>query len=122
MEGMMSDDIRKKVQGVNARLSGLMIQTRGALCGQCDFDVEQIRRLREPLNEMELIVAQSSQLRVMMPELNAQLDEYKAQLNELRSILDKIRIMLLARQASLVAGRTQLDALSQWTSAFQTTR
>ena len=118
----MSEDLRKKVASVNARLSGLMLQTRGALCGESDFGVAEIARLREPLNEMEQIVNQSAQLRILMPEINGQLNEYKAQLRELRSILDKIRIMLLARQASLQAGRTQLDALTQWTSAFQATR
>jgi len=41
----------------------------------------------------------------MQPELEGQLELYKSQLGDLQTTLGQIRVMLLARQASLEAGR-----------------
>jgi hypothetical protein len=49
----------------------------------------------------------------LRPELAGQLDLYKSQLGDLRTTFGQIRVMLLARQASLEAGRAQLSAVSQ---------
>lgn len=68
------------------------------------------------------IMRESEQARTLMPEISGQLDEYRSQLGELQIILDNVRVMLLARPASLMAGRAQLDAASQWMTAFHAAR
>jgi hypothetical protein len=51
----------------------------------------------------------------MQPELAEQLDLYKSQLGELQVTLGQIRVMLLARQASLEAGRVHsLPSRNGW--------
>ena len=71
---------------------------------------------------MESILDRSAQLRQFMPEMSGQLDRYKANLGELQTVLDQVRVMLLARQASMLVGRTHLDAVAHWMTAFQATR
>jgi hypothetical protein len=71
---------------------------------------------------MAAIVAESAELRRMQPEIAGELDLYKAQLGEMQATLGQIRMMLLARQASMEAGRAQLSAVSQWINAFRQTR
>jgi hypothetical protein len=107
---------------VNASLSGLLAEARRALRGECDFGVEDVRKIRGPVEEMAPIMAQSAEMRRFQPELAGQLDLYKSQLGELQTTLGQIRVMLLARQASLEAGRAQLSAVSQWMGAFRQTR
>ncbi len=118
----MSEDLRKKVECINARVSGLVNETRSSLRGESNFGMDEILRIREPLDQMSEIMRQTAAVRTMMPEISGQLDEYKSQLGELQGILDKVRVMLLARQASLMAGRAQIDAAAQWMNAFQETR
>ncbi len=118
----MSDDLRNKVECITARVGGLVNETRGALRGESNFGMEEILRIREPLDQMSEIMRQTAAVRTIMPEISGQLEEYKSQLGELQGILDKVRVMLLARQASLMAGRAQLDAASQWMTAYQGTR
>jgi hypothetical protein len=65
---------------------------------------------------------ESEQARTLMPEISGQLDRYRSQLGELQIILDNVRVMLLARPASLMAGRAPLDAASQWMTAFHAAR
>jgi hypothetical protein len=81
-----------------------------------------VQKIREPVEEMAPILQQSAELRRIQPEVAGQLDLYKSQLGDLQGILDQVRVMLLARQASLEAGRAQLAAVTQWMSAFQQTR
>jgi len=50
-----------------------------------------------------------------------QLDLYTSHRGDLQTTLERIRIMLLARQAGLEAGRSQLCAVSQWMTAFRQT-
>ena len=71
---------------------------------------------------MAPIMAQSATLKKLHPELVEPLNEYKSQLRDLDRTLEKIRMMLLARQASLEAGRSQLAAVSQWVSVMRQTR
>lgn len=99
-----------------------MEQTRGVLGGENTCGVEEIRRLRDPLNEVDQVVRHSSELRIMMPERNGQWDEYKSQFPELQTILAKIHVVLPSRPATLAAGRTQLESVARWASAFQATR
>jgi hypothetical protein len=118
----MAGDLPGKVVEINARPGNLASYTRGTLRGESNFGVEEVWRLREPLEEMAQIKKESEQARTLMPEISGQLDEYKTQLGELQSILDSLRVTLLARQASLMAGRAQIDAASQWIAAFHATR
>lgn len=118
----MSGAVRQTLSRVNASLGGLLEEARRALRGESDFGVEEVRRMRRPIEEMSPIIAQSAELRRLQPELDGQLDLYKSQLGELQTTLAQIRVMLLARQASLEAGRAQLVAVSHWVTAFRQTR
>jgi hypothetical protein len=118
----MSTAIRQTLLRVNACLAGLLEEARRALRGESNFGVEEVRKIRQPVEEMAPIVAQSAELRRLQPELAGQLDLYKSQLGDLQTTLAQIRMMLLARQASLEAGRAQLAAVSQWMNAFRQTR
>ena len=118
----MGEGVRQTIQRVNARLTRLLEETRGALRGERDFGVEEVGKIRQPMEEMATIVARSAELRRMQPEVAGELDLYKSQLGEMQTALAQIRAMLLARQASLEAGRAQLSAVSQWINAFRQTR
>jgi len=118
----MGETVRQTISRVNGRLAGMLELARGALRGEANFGVEDILKLRQPLDEMAGIVAESAQLRSMQPELAGDLDLYKTQLGELQTNLTKIRMMLLARQASMEAGRAQLSAVSHWINAYRQTR
>jgi len=118
----MGEGVRQTILRVNARLAGLLEEARCALRGERDFGVEEVRKIRQPVEEMATIVARSAELRRMQPELTGEFDLYKARLGEMQTTLAQIRAMLLARQASLEAGRAQLSAVSQWINAFRNTR
>ncbi len=118
----MYEAMRKTLLRVNASLAGYLADARSALRGECDFDAKDVRKIRRPVDEMEPVLAHSTELLRMQPELAGQLDLYKSQLGDLQTTLGQIRVMLLARQASLEAGRAQLSAVSQWMGAFRQTR
>ena len=118
----MYEAMRQTLLRVNASLAGYLAEARRALNGECDFGVGEVRRIRGPVDEMAPVMAHSAELLRMQPELSGQLDLYKSQLGDLRTTLGQIRVMLLARQASLEAGRAQLSAVSQWMGAFRQTR
>ncbi|HWY07360.1 MAG TPA: hypothetical protein VNY24_10905 [Candidatus Acidoferrales bacterium] len=118
----MYEAMRQTLLRVNASLAGLLAEARRALCGECDFGVEDVRKIRGPVEEMAPIMGQSAELRRLRPELAGQFDLYKSQLSDMQTTLGQIRVMLLARQASLEAGRAQLSAVSQWMGAFRKTR
>lgn len=118
----MGKGVRQTILRVNARLGGLLAETRRALRGEAEFGAEEVRQIRQPVEEMAAIVARAAELRRMQPELAGELDLYKAQLGEMQTALGQIRAMLLARQASLEAGRAQLSAVSHWINAFRQTR
>jgi hypothetical protein len=122
MEGLMYEAARQTLIRVNASLAGLLAEARRALRGECDFGFEDVRKIRGPVEEMAPIMAGSTELLRMQPELDGQLELYKSQLGDLQITLGQIRVMLLARQASLEAGRAQLSAVSQWMGAFRQTR
>jgi hypothetical protein len=122
MEGLMYAGMSQTLLRVNASLSGLLAEARRAVRGECDFCVEDVRKIRGPVEEMAPIMAQWVEMRRQQPELAEQLDLYKSQLGDLQSAIGQIRGMLLARQASLEAGRAQLSAVSHWMGAFQQTR
>jgi hypothetical protein len=122
MEGLMYEAMRQTLLRVNPALAGLLEDARRALRGECDFGVEDVRKIRGPIEDMAPIMAQSNELLRMQPELAGQLDLYKSQLGDLQSTLGQIRVMLLARHAGLEAGRAQLSAVGQWMDAFRQTR
>jgi hypothetical protein len=107
---------------VNVSLAGYLADAWRAVRGECDFGVEEVRSIRGPVEEMAPVMAHSAELLRLRPELAGQLDLYKSQLGELQTTLGHIRMMLLARQASLEAGRAQLSAVSQWMGALRQTR
>jgi hypothetical protein len=118
----MEDALRQTVERVNARLTALIEDARHALQGECEFNVESVRKLREPVEEMAPIVAQFHDLRRLQPEIAGQLDLYKSNLDDLQTTLRQIRVMLLTRQGSLNASQTHVTAVSRWVAAFRQTR
>jgi hypothetical protein len=118
----MYEGLRQTLLRVNASLTGYLAEARRAARGECDFGVADVRRIRGPVEEMAPVLAHSTELLQLQPELAGQLDLYKSHLGDLQTTLGQIRVMLLARQASLEAGRAQLSAVSQWMSAFRQTR
>ena len=118
----MKDDLEGALQRVNDRMAELLKNAKGALHGERDFAPGDIRELRETMDAMAPIVAQSYELRRRQPDLGAPLDLYKTHLNELQSTLEQIRVTLLVRQASLRAGQSQLQAVAHWATAFSQTR
>ena len=118
----MNDAVRITIKRVNACLGGLLEEARRAVRGDGNFGVAEVRKLRQPVEEMTQIAAGAVELRRLQPELAGDLDLYKSQLGDLQRTLAQIRVMLLARQASLEAGRAQLAAVSHWVNAFRQTR
>jgi hypothetical protein len=118
----MYEAMRQTLLRVNAALTGYLTEARRAVRGECDFCVEDVRRIRGPIEEMAPVMAHSTELLRLQPELAGALSLYKSQLGDLQTTLGQIRVMLLARQASLEAGRGQLSAVSQWIGAFRQTR
>ena len=118
----MSDAVRQTLLRVNARVTELLERARRTLRGEGNFGAEEARQLRQRVEEMAPIVAGAAELRQLLPELAGQMDLYKANLEDLQTTLVQVRIMLLARQASMEAGRAQLSAVSQWMTAFRQTR
>lgn len=118
----MYEAMRQTLLRVNTSLTGYLAEARRALRGECDFCVEDVRKIRGPVEEMAPVMTHSTELLRLQPELAGQLELYKSQLGDLQATLGQIRVMLLARQASLEAGRAQLSAVSQWMGAFRQTR
>jgi hypothetical protein len=118
----MSSPILETVESVNATLFHLLEETRRSLHGQADFNVELVRKLSAVVKHMDLILPQSSQLRLAYPELAAPLDHYIRLATALRSELEKVQMMLLARRSSIEAARSQLQAASQFVKALSSTR
>jgi hypothetical protein len=56
---MMNDDLRGVLQRVNERMAELLKNAQGALRGERDFTPDDIRQLRETMDAMAPIVAQS---------------------------------------------------------------
>jgi len=117
----MNEALHQTTERVNARLAVLLEKAGRALRGECEFGVHDVRQLREPIEEMAPIVADSVELRVVQPEIIGELDRYKTHLGELQSTLDQLRVMLLARQASLCSDQTHLSAVSKWAAALRQT-
>jgi len=118
----MDREAKDAVARVNLRLATLLEETHKALRGEKDFDVEDVRRLGEPVGEMAAIIAQSKELQERQPEIAEQLQRYKSQLGELQTTLVQVRVMLLSRQARLQASQIQSTAVSRWVAAFEQTR
>ena len=66
--------------------------------GERDFTPEDIGQLRETMDAMAPIVAQSFWLRRRQPELGAPLDLFKSHLNELQARLEQSRDPACSRQ------------------------
>ena len=118
----MSTPLLEKIEAGNSDLFLMLEETRRALAGQRDFDVELVRKLSSLVAEMDPVLSRSRELRAEQPALAIPLDRYVRLATELRSELDKAHMMLLARRSSLDAARAQLHAVGRWTSALSATR
>lgn len=114
--------LKETIASANSRLGCLLAETKQALRGEREFGPEQVSALREPLTEMDPVMVQAKDLRVLKPELEGELDLYKSQLGDLQTTLEKIRLMLLARQAHLCASHVQLTAVGRWAKTLGETR
>ena len=103
-------------------MAELLKNAQGTLRGERDFTPEDIGQLRETMDAMAPIVAQSFWLRRRQPELGAPLDLFKSHLNELQATLEQSRVTLLVRQASLRANQSHLHAVAQWAATCPETR
>lgn len=122
MEGVMAFEPRETIERANARLGVLLEDVRQALRGERDFDAADVRRLREPIGEMDAIAAQSSALRSHHPELGPLFDLYKSRLRALQTLVVQIRIMLHTRQLHLTASHNHNSAVTRWVGALRQTR
>ena len=113
-------NLKDTIARANWRLRDLLVETKEALRGERDFGPEQVSALREPLTEMDPLMAQAKELR--LPQLAEGLDLYKSQLRDLQGTLERIRMMLLARQTNLSANHAQLSAVNHWAKALDQTR
>jgi hypothetical protein len=118
----MNSPLKDKIVQINAELGELIEASRLSLKGQRDFNVEMVRALAQPVTEMGSIISRAKESRQSQPEIEGQLDLYFNQIGELRDVLESVRVMLLARRASLEAGRGQLEAVSLWATALSRTR
>ena len=116
------DVLRNKIAGANARLRLLLAETRQTLRGERDFGPSEVQSLREPLTEMDPVMARAKEWRLLHPELAEDLDLYKSQLADLQDTLEKVRIMLLVRRASLCANHVQITAVNHWAKTLEQTR
>ena len=101
-------------------MAELLKNAQGTLRGERDSTPEDIGQLRETMDAMAPIVAQSFWLRRRQPELGAPLDLFKSHLNELQARLEQSRPCL--QQASLRASQSQLHAVAQWAATCPETR
>jgi len=109
MEGLMYEAARQTLLSRQRFTSRDSWRRRVALFAANATSVSKsVRKIRGPVEEMGPIMAESTELLRMQPELEGQLELYKSQLGDLQTTLGQIRVMLLARQASLEAGRAQL--------------
>src|SRR5690349_1244426 len=113
---------KETIANANARLGALLAETKQALRGEREFGPQEVSALREPLTEMDHVMAQAKDLRALQPELEGELHLYKSQLGDLQATLERIRLMLLARQAQLCASHAQLTAVGRWAKTMGETR
>jgi hypothetical protein len=118
----MDSAMLEKLMRINARMAELLQIARDSGRGQRSFGAEEIRFLREPLEEMQPILDESTNFRGTNPEIAAQLDLYKSQLRELLITVQQVERRLLARRTELTAGRAQIEAVSHWANALSSTR
>lgn len=118
----MSPAPRETIERSNALLAVLLEEVRHALRGECEFDTRDVRRLSEPIGEMDAIAAQASTLRMIHPELGKHLDLYRSQLRELQTLIVQVRLMLHTRQLHLNASHNHNAAVMRWVGALRQTR
>jgi hypothetical protein len=118
----MGTSVVQSVRGSNTKLQMLLARVREALAGRANFGVEDLRAIAEPVAEMAPIIAESTQLRAVAPELHSELEIYTQNLGEMQTALDRVRCVLLARCASLEAQRGHLETVSLWAAAWQQTQ
>jgi seryl-tRNA synthetase len=118
----MRGTLGETIEHVGGRLDRVLEAMRESLAGRSAFTGEDVKKLRQLLAEMEPVILRSEELRRTRPEIAAQLDRYKEQLLELQKTVEQMRVTLMVQKTSLEAARTQVDATSQWCSAFQQTR
>lgn len=86
----MSGQLAEQIARVNKRMIELLEEAHKDLRGEGNFGVEEIRKLREPLNEMDPVMRQAGELQRTSPDISPELELYKSHLAELSTILDQL--------------------------------
>lgn len=118
----MDPGVEKKLELINTRMAEVLELTQKALRGEGRFGAEEVRMIREPLTEIEPLLADAANLRRAQPQLGSQLDLYKSHLLNLQKSVEQLRVSLLVQRASLEARRARVEATTQWCAAFHQTR
>jgi hypothetical protein len=119
---MMSESDHDKIVMTNSALTTLIAETRGALRGEREFGVAEVRALSDRLQTMAPIVKRAGDLRKNESDAGLALDAYTELLRELQAALEQIHVMLLTRQSQMQQRQLQLRCISQWASALQQTQ
>jgi hypothetical protein len=80
----MGEEPRKSVERLSANLAILLEEAQGALRGERDFCVENVRSLRSTIEEMDAVLRDFGDLRSSQSDGAAQLQHYQTQLNSKR--------------------------------------
>jgi len=118
----MDSGLLEQLTRINTRMAELLQMARDSARGQRSFGPEEIRFLQAPLEEMQAILDESANMRGTNPEIAAQLDLYKSQLREMLVTVQQVERRLLGCRSELAAGRVQIEAVSQWANALNSTR
>jgi hypothetical protein len=118
----MPSSVNAGLCAINDHLLHLFEETRRSLAGQREFDLDLVQDLSALISQADPVVRRARALRVEDPEFAAPLDHYLHLAQDLRCELEKVNMMLLARRSALHEARTQLHAVTQWTSALSSTR
>jgi hypothetical protein len=118
----MGDSNREKIAATNLVLKELISETRGALRGEQEFSVNQVRALSVRLQSMSPIVNRASEIRKSEPDTGQALDAYTELLRDLQIALEQIQVMLLATQSQMHQRQLQLHCINRWASALRQTQ
>jgi hypothetical protein len=112
----------EKIRHINTRMSELVEMTQKALRGEGPFGAQEVRKIREPLTEIEPILRDSVELRQSEPELAAQIEVYKTYLLQLQKTVERLRVGLILQKVSLGTKRERVNATAKWCAAYHHTR
>jgi len=118
----MSATTLATLMSANETLFHLLEETRCALAGRREFNVELVRALSALISDTDPILRLGPQIRGEHLDFVVPLDHYLRLAVELHTELDKAQVMLTTRRDSLKSARSHLHAVGQFTAALSCTR